>query len=169
MEAQRAQAELTDAYAELGAIAEPIMTTLKFMAADVLQAMLPFVALMGEGLQGVLEGTAGSAETFAQGLSGLVEVLLEKVSAIVPAIGQAVLASLPALLDAGVDIICLLYTSGAISGNEEIPDQRDCPHFPGASPHGRGFGEIQLFQHRAAELGICQIYPRTVAYALGTE
>ena len=25
-------------------------------------------------------------------------------------------------------------------------------------PHGRGFGEIQLFQHRAAELGICEIY-----------
>ena len=78
MAAQRAQAELTDAYAELGAIAEPIMTTLKFMAADVLTAMLPFVALMGEGLQGVLEGTAGSAETFAEGLSGLVEMLLGK-------------------------------------------------------------------------------------------
>ena len=91
MAAQRAQAELTDAYAELGAIAEPIMTTLKFMAADVLQAMIPFVALMGEGLQGVLEGTAGSAETFAEGLSGLVGMLLEKVSAIVPMIGQAVL------------------------------------------------------------------------------
>lgn len=88
MAAQRAQAELTDAYAELGAIAEPIMTTLKFMAADVLQAMIPFVALMGEGLQGVLEGTAGSAETFAEGLSGLVGMLLEKVSAIVPMTGK---------------------------------------------------------------------------------
>lgn len=44
--------------AQLGAIAEPIMTTLKFMAADVLNEMIPFVAMMGEGLQGVLEGTA---------------------------------------------------------------------------------------------------------------
>ncbi len=42
MAAQRAQAELTDAYAELGAIAEPIMTTLKFMAADVLHGHDPF-------------------------------------------------------------------------------------------------------------------------------
>ena len=35
MDAQRAQALLTDAYAQLGAVAEPIMTTLKTMAADV--------------------------------------------------------------------------------------------------------------------------------------
>lgn len=51
MDAQRAQALLTDAYAQLGAVAEPIMTTLKTMAADVLTAMLPFVSLMGEGLK----------------------------------------------------------------------------------------------------------------------
>ena len=119
MAAQRAQAELTDAYAELGAIAEPIMTTLKFMAADVLTAMLPFVALMGEGLQGVLEGTAGSAETFAEGLSGLVEMLLEKVSSIVPMIGQAVLASLPALLSAGVDIVVAL-ANGIVTAMPQI-------------------------------------------------
>ena len=119
MAAQRAQAELTDAYAELGAIAEPIMTTLKFMAADVLTAMLPFVALMGEGLQGVLEGTAGSAETFAEGLSGLVEMLLEKVSSIVPMIGQAVLASLPALLSAGVNIVVAL-ANGIVTAMPQI-------------------------------------------------
>ena len=46
MDARRAQAELTDAYAQLGAIAEPIMTTLKFMAADVLKEMIPFVSMM---------------------------------------------------------------------------------------------------------------------------
>ena len=119
MEAQRAQAELTEAYAELGAIAEPIMTTLKFMAADVLKEMTPFVALMGEGLQGVLEGTAGAAETFAEGLSGLVEVVLGKVSSIVPVIGKALLASLPALLSAGVDIIVAL-ADGIVSAMPQI-------------------------------------------------
>lgn len=119
MEAQRAQAELTDAYAELGAIAEPIMTTLKFMAADVLKEMTPFVALMGEGLQGVLEGTAGAAETFAEGLSGLVEVVMEKVSTIVPVIGEALLASLPALLSAGVNIIVAL-ADGIVSAMPQI-------------------------------------------------
>ena len=97
MEAQRAQALLTDAYAQLGAIAEPIMTTLKTMAADVLTAMIPFVSLMGEGLQGVLNGTAVAAETFAEGISGLVSVLMEKLSTIVPVIGEAILASLPAV------------------------------------------------------------------------
>lgn len=110
MEAQRAQALLTDTYAQLGAIAEPIMTTLKTMAADVLTAMIPFVSLMGEGLQGVLNGTAGAAETFAEGISGLVSVLMEKLSTIVPVIGEAILASLPVLLEAGVNIIATLVT-----------------------------------------------------------
>ena len=110
MEAQRAQALLTDAYAQLGAIAEPIMTTLKTMAADVLTAMIPFVSLMGEGLQGVLNGTAGAAETFAEGISGLVNVLMEKLSTIVPVIGEAILASLPVLLEAGVSIVTSLLT-----------------------------------------------------------
>ena len=110
MEAQRAQALLTDAYAQLGAIAEPIMTTLKTMAADVLTAMIPFVSLMGEGLQGVLNGTAGAAETFAEGISGLVSVLMENLSTIVPVIGEAILASLPVLLEAGVNIIATLVT-----------------------------------------------------------
>lgn len=110
MEAQRAQALLTDAYAQLGAIAEPIMTTLKTMVADVLTAMIPFVSLMGEGLQGVLNGTAGAAETFAEGISGLVSVLMEKLSTIVPVIGEAILASLPVLLEAGVNIIATLVT-----------------------------------------------------------
>ena len=110
MEAQRAQALLTDAYAQLGAIAEPIMTTLKTMAADVLTAMIPFVSLMGEGLQGVLNGTAGADETFAEGISGLVSVLMEKLSTIVPVIGEAILASLPVLLEAGVNIIATLVT-----------------------------------------------------------
>ena len=108
MDARRAQAELTDAYAQLGAIAEPIMTTLKFMSADVLNEMIPFVAMMGEGLQGVLEGTAGSAETFAQGMRGIVDVLLTQLSTIIPMIGQAILTSLPTLLQAGVDIIVTL-------------------------------------------------------------
>ena len=110
MDAQRAQALLTDAYAQLGAIAEPIMTTLKTMAADVLTAMLPFVSLMGEGLQGVLNGTAGAAETFAEGVSGVVEVLMEKLSTILPMLGEALLASLPVLLEVGISIITTLLT-----------------------------------------------------------
>ena len=119
MEAQRAQALLTDAYAQLGAIAEPIMTTLKTMAADVLTAMIPFVSLMGEGLQGVLEGTAGAAETFAEGVSGLVDVLMEKLSTIVPMIGEALLASLPVLLEAGANIITTLV-GGIVAALPEL-------------------------------------------------
>ena len=41
--------------------------------------------------------------------------------------------------------------TGAVSGNAQIPDQRNRPHLPGAAAHGGRLGEIQLFQHRAAE------------------
>ncbi len=119
MDARRAQAELTDAYAQLGAIAEPIMTTLKFMAADVLKEMIPFVSMMGEGLQGVLEGTAGSAEKFAEGMKGIVDVLLNQLSTIVPMIGQAILASLPVHSWKLVWTLLLTLLNGIVSA---LPD-----------------------------------------------
>ena len=108
MDAQRAQAKLTDAYAELGAIAEPVMTSLKTMAADALGAVTPFVSMIGEGLQGVLSGSAGAADTFAEGISGLAQALMDQLSTIAPMIGEVIMTALPVLLDAGVDIITTL-------------------------------------------------------------
>lgn len=108
MDAQRAQAKLTDAYAELGAIAEPVMTSLKTMAADALGAITPFVSMIGEGLQGVLSGSAGAADTFAEGISGLAQALVDQLSTVAPMIGEVIMTALPVLLDAGVDIITTL-------------------------------------------------------------
>lgn len=121
MDAQRAQAKLTDAYAELGAIAEPVMTSLKTMAADTLTAITPFVALVGEGLQGALNGSADAAESFSQGVSGLVQALIEKLSTVVSLIGSAVMDSLPVLLDAGAGIITSLL-QGVVNAAPQIAD-----------------------------------------------
>ena len=52
--AAEAQAKLTDKIAEIGAIAEPIMTTIKLVAVDLLDTVMPFIELIGEGLQGAL-------------------------------------------------------------------------------------------------------------------
>jgi len=84
--AQEAQAGLTQAMNDLGAIAEPVMTTLKTLAADLLTTISPFVGLMGEGLQGALNGTAYATEKIASGLSGLLTVLVEKLVAMLPTV-----------------------------------------------------------------------------------
>ena len=96
--AQEAHAKLTNTLADLGAIAEPIMTTLKLLAADLLETMLPFVELIGEGLQGAFEGTAGATDTLAEGLSGLISTLGEKLVSMLPTLFSTLVSVISTLL-----------------------------------------------------------------------
>lgn len=98
IEAQEAQAGLNDALNELGAIAEPIMTTLKTMAADALSALTPFVGMMGEGLAGALEGNEGAADSLASGLTGIIDTLLAMAMKALPVIISTVISLVPKLL-----------------------------------------------------------------------
>ena len=98
LDAREASANLTEALANLGAIAEPIMTTLKQLAADLLTEMTPFITVIGEGLTGVLNGTAGAADTLAQGLSGLLSSLLEKLVSALPTVLSTVVTLISTLL-----------------------------------------------------------------------
>lgn len=97
---QKAQAELNETLNELGAIAEPIMTTLKTLATDLLQSITPFVSLIGEGLKGALEGADGAADMLAEGLSGIITSLLDKIVEIAPFVIETVVAIFPKLLTA---------------------------------------------------------------------
>lgn len=96
--AQKAQAGLNEAMNELGAIAEPIMTTLKTLAADLLTSITPFVSLIGEGLTGALTGADGAAESLAAGLSGLISTALQKVTDTLPLVIETATALIPTLL-----------------------------------------------------------------------
>lgn len=96
--AQEAQAGLNNSINDLGAIAEPIMTTIKTLTADLLTSITPFVSLMGEGLAGALSGTAGAADTLAEGLNGLITMALDKIVELVPFIIDTLLSIIPALL-----------------------------------------------------------------------
>lgn len=96
--ANEAQAELNATLNELGAIAEPIMTTLKQLATDLLSSLTPFVALMGEGLAGALEGADGAADSLAAGLSGLINTLLAKLVEMLPFVLDTIIAIVPQLL-----------------------------------------------------------------------
>ena len=96
--AQEAQAQLNSVMNDLGAIAEPIMTTLKQLTTDLLTSITPFVSLIGEGLAGALSGADGAAESLATGLSGLVSTALEKIVEALPFVGETILALFPTLL-----------------------------------------------------------------------
>lgn len=99
IEAQEAQANMNNALNELGAIAEPIMTTLKNLAADLLTTITPFVSLIGEGLSRALNGTAGAAHSMAAGLSGILDTALSMIADALPFVLDTVISIVPKLLE----------------------------------------------------------------------
>lgn len=115
LDAREASANLTDVLAELGEIAEPIMTTLKQLAADLLTEMKPFVELIGEGLSGALAGNEGALDTLAQGLSGLLTSLADKLVQLLPTIlttlSSVIQTVLPQLISTIAEVFPILITS----------------------------------------------------------
>ena len=103
--AAEAQAKLTDKIAGIGAIAEPIMTTLKMVAVDLLDTIMPFVELIGEGLQGALNGTAGAAEKLGEGLSGGIAAVLDMVVGMLPTVISTIATMAPTLIQAISDSV----------------------------------------------------------------
>ena len=103
--AAEAQSKLTDKIAEIGAIAEPIMTTIKLVAVDLLDTVMPFITLIGEGLQGALNGTAGAAEKLGEGLSGGIAAVLDMVVGMLPTVISTIATMAPTLIQAISDSV----------------------------------------------------------------
>ncbi len=108
--AREADAALTQAMAELGAIAEPIMTTLKMLAVDLLEAIKPAVELIGTGLRGALEGTAGASEMLAEGIGGIISALVDRLTDMLPTILNVVLELIPSIANTLLDALPQLVT-----------------------------------------------------------
>ena len=123
IDAQKATASLNSAMAELGAIAEPIVTKLKQLAADLLQQITPFVELIGNGLVGALTGAEGAAQQFTDGLLGMVTFAIQKLTEMLPTfinfafqmianiatgIAQALPTLVPSLVQLVADIVQVL-------------------------------------------------------------
>ena len=123
IDAQKATASLNSAMAELGAIAEPIVTKLKQLAADLLQQITPFVELIGNGLVGALTGAEGAAQQFTDGLLGMVTFAIQKLTEMLPTfinfafqmianiatgIAQALPTLVPSLVQLVTDIVQVL-------------------------------------------------------------
>ena len=120
--AEQAQFRLNDAMAEVGAIAEPIMTSLKNTAAGLLEAITPFVALIGEGLTMALSGAAGASDTLSAGITGLFDtiatkatetlpMLLDLMATAVPSVVSTIAEALPQIVTAVVDVVPQIVTS----------------------------------------------------------
>lgn len=123
IEAQKATASLNSAMAALGAIAEPIVTKLKQLAAELLQQITPFVELIGNGLTGALEGAEGAAQQFTDGLLGMVTFAIQTLTEMLPTfinfafqmianiatgIAQALPTLVPSLVQLVTDIVQVL-------------------------------------------------------------
>lgn len=123
IDAQKATASLNSAMAELGAIAEPIVTKLKQLAADLLQQITPFVELIGNGLVGALTGAEGAAQQFTDGMMGMVTFAIQKLTEMLPTfinfafqmianiatgIAQALPTLVPSLVQLVTDIVQVL-------------------------------------------------------------
>ena len=108
--AREADAALTQAMAELGAIAEPIMTTLKMLAVDLLEAIKPAVELIGEGLKGAFEGSAGASEMLAEGIGGIINALVNRLTEMLPTVLNVILELLPTIADTLLNALPQLLT-----------------------------------------------------------
>ena len=116
IDAQKATANLNSAMAALGAIAEPIITKLKQLAAELLQEITPFVELIGKGLTGALSDAESAAEDFTDGLLGMVTFAIEKLTEMLPTflefavkmianIATGIAQSLPTLVPSLVQLV----------------------------------------------------------------
>ena len=116
MDANAAQNNLNQAMAGLGAVAEPVMTVVKNMGADILSSITPSVDLIGQGLTGAMTGAAGSADLLGEGIGGVLDSLISTAtdilptvtsafSTLVPAILNSLISALPTVLQAGTDIL----------------------------------------------------------------
>jgi len=103
--ASTASTNLQHAMAQLGAVAEPILTMLKQATADFLTALQPAVKLIGEGLTGVLNGTAGAADKLADGLNEIFTTILNKVTQAIPAVLNIVATLIPKIVTTILDAL----------------------------------------------------------------
>ena len=137
MDAQMAQSEFTDSMADIGAAAEPVMTSIKLLGAGVLEDLSPSVELIGEGLSGAMNGAEGSAGTLAKGVGGalntvsttlvsvinqVVTILPELMQQLLPTIVAGLVSIMDGIVDAfpGIMSAILLCLPALISGVQQL-------------------------------------------------
>ena len=99
MDAQKAQSELADATAALGAVAEPLMTTFKLMGAEFLKTLLPGVQLLAQGFTDLVNGVDGAEAGITEGLTGIMRTISGKITELLPVVANIAVSLVNALLE----------------------------------------------------------------------
>jgi len=98
--ANKAQADLTDATAELGAVAEPLNTIFKGLAATLLNGLLPYIKDLASALQTVFSGDiAGGAEQIGGVVDGLLSKFGDLATGVISKFGELLPQILPKLAE----------------------------------------------------------------------
>lgn len=99
IEAQRAQSELADATANIGAVMEPITTEFKLMGANIITSLLPSIEQLGDGFLGLMDGTEGAGEKIGTAISDMIMQGVNMISTM-----------LPGLVEMGLSLVVNLIT-----------------------------------------------------------
>jgi phage-related protein len=97
LDANEAQAKLTDGLAAAGAAIEPVVTTLKAGLANALAGLMPSFVTFAEGFNETVNGVEGGAEKMTAGIKDMISNVL-----------QTIKDALPMILTIGLDIIVAL-------------------------------------------------------------
>lgn len=114
--ARQATSDMNAVMAEMGQITMPITTALKTGFTSLIQSMLPGLQEVGDGITGLINGTAGSSEKLQSGLQSVFDGLLGKITGALPQILQiglqiitsliqGIVNALPQLINSIIDII----------------------------------------------------------------
>lgn len=98
IDANEATAELSLAMADLGAIAEPILTELKTLSTEFLNELMPLVKLLGEGFAGALNGSAGASDQFSTAIGGIIELIVNKMMNLLPTVLEIIVNLVPSII-----------------------------------------------------------------------
>lgn len=108
MDLNRAEAELTDAQANLGATMTPLVTLFKSGLAGAITSLTPQVEEISQGLQDMFAGVEGGGEKVAAGISGILKNIIKRIT-----------AALPQIIKMGVELVSSLI-EGIVSALPDI-------------------------------------------------
>ena len=111
MDANRAQAQLNEAMAGIGAAAEPVMTTLKLFGAQILTSMLPGVQQLAEGFTDLTNGVEGADAKIGGAISNILTNLVTNITNMLPTIASVGINLITSLLTGIVQALPQLATS----------------------------------------------------------
>lgn len=104
LEANEAQAALTEGLAAAGAAVEPIITLFKQWAATALTDLVPSFSLVTEGLNEVIQGVEGGEAKMEEGIQGLVDSILQTLTNALPKVLKTGTQILKALIKGIVEV-----------------------------------------------------------------